>query len=52
MSTEPKKPGKGIWALPLLLAVPFLAVLAFAAVRFGPTILRVINVIIKAAVVS
>ena len=52
MSTEPKKNGKRVWILPLLLALPFLAAIAFAAVRFGPTLLRLISVAIKAAVVS
>ena len=52
MSTEPKKGGKGSLALPLLLALPFLAAIAFAAVRFGPALVRLINVAIKAAVVS
>ena len=52
MSTEPKKHGRTGRALPLLLALPFLAVIAFAAVRFGPSLIRMINVMIKAAVVS
>ena len=52
MSTEAKKRGKGKWALPLLLALPFLALIAFAAVRFGPRLLQLINVAIKAVVVS
>ena len=38
--------------MPLLLALPFLAAIAFAAVRFGPTLLRLINVMIKAAVMA
>ena len=38
--------------LPLVLALPFLAVIAFAAVRFGPRIMELINVAIKAVVVS
>ena len=52
MNTETKKRGKGGWALPLLLALPFLAVIAFAAVRFGPQLVQLINVLIKTAVVS
>ena len=52
MSTEDKKQKKGGWALPLLLALPFLAAAAFAALRFGPALLKWINVVIKAAVVS
>ena len=38
--------------MPLLLALPFLAVIAFAAIRFGPRLLELINVAIKGAVVS
>lgn len=52
MSTEKKKPGRGVWLMPLLLALPFLAAVVFAALRFGPALLRVINVVIKAAVVA
>ena len=52
MNTETKRPGKGRWVLPLVLALPFLAVIAFAAVRFGPRIMELINVAIKAVVVS
>ena len=52
VSTEKKKPGRGVWLMPLLLALPFLAAVVFAALRFGPALLRVINVVIKAAVVA
>ncbi len=52
MSTERKTGGRGRWALPLLLALPFLAAIAFAAIRFGPRLLELINVAIKGAVVS
>ena len=52
MSTEAKKCGKGKWALPLLLALPFLAVIIFAAVRFGPLLLQLISAAIKGTVVS
>ena len=52
MNTEKKNGGKGRWALPLLLALPFLALIAFAAVRFGPRVMELINVAIKAVVVS
>ena len=52
MSTEQKNRGKGRWALPLLLALPFLAAVAFVAFRFGPLLLDIINVAIKGAVVS
>ena len=38
--------------MPLVLALPFLAAIAFAAVKFGPTLLRMINVMIKAAVMA
>ena len=52
MSTDKKKTGKGRWLAPLLLALPFLAAIAFAAVRFGPKLLELVNVAIKAVVVS
>ena len=52
VSTDAKKHGKARWALPLLLALPFLAAIAFAVVRFGPSLLEIINVAIKGAVVS
>ena len=52
VSTERKTRGAGRWFLPLLLALPFLAVIVFAAVRFGPRLLEMINVAIKGAVVS
>ena len=38
--------------MPLLLALPFLAVIAFAAVRFGPVLIELINIAIKGTVVS
>ena len=38
--------------MPLLLALPFLAVIAFAAVRFGPRLIEIINGAIKGVVVS
>lgn len=52
MSTEPKTPGKRRWIYPLLIALPFLAVIALALIRFGTPLLNIINVLIKAAVVS
>ena len=52
MSTETKKRGKGKWALPVLLALPFLAVIIYATVRFGPILLQVISAAIKGTVVS
>ena len=52
MNTERKNRGKGRWLLPLLFALPFLAAIAFAVIRFGPRLLEIINVAIKGAVVS
>ena len=52
MNTEHKSGSKRSWLPPLLLALPFLAALAFAAVKFGPLLIRLINVMIKAAVVA
>ena len=47
-----KKNGKGVWAAPLLLALPLLALLAAAVIRYGPALVRLINVMIKAAVTA
>ena len=52
MNTEHKSGNRKLWLGPVLLALPFLAVIGIAAVRLGPTILRVISVLIKGAVVS
>ena len=52
VSTERKKRRAGRWLVPLLLALPFLAAIAFAAIRFGPRLIEIINVAIKGAVVS
>ena len=52
MSTETKAPGRGRWTLPLLLALPYLAVLGYLVYRFGPTIIQLLNAAVKAAVVS
>ncbi|MBR6443390.1 MAG: hypothetical protein IKS46_06865 [Clostridia bacterium] len=52
MSTDAKKRGRRRWALPLLLALPFLAALIFAAVRFGPILLQLTSAAIKGTVVS
>ena len=52
MSTERKSKDRGRWALPLLLALLFLAAVLFAAFRFGPKLIQLINVALKAAVVS
>ena len=51
MNTE-KIPGKGKWAMPLVMALPFLAAIAFAALRFGPKIMQLLNAAVKAAVVQ
>ena len=45
------RPGKGVWLAPVLLALPVLAALAFAAVRFGPLAVKLINAAVKATVV-
>lgn len=52
MSTERNVPGKRIWLYPLLLALPMLAAIAFAAVRFGPVLMKLISAAVKMAVVS
>ncbi len=52
MNTERNVPGKKIWLMPLLLALPFLALLAFAAFRFGPALLRLISAAVKLVVVA
>ena len=51
MSTENRKPGKGIWLAPVLLALPILAALTLIALRFGPLIVKLINAAVKATVV-
>ena len=51
MNTDAKT-GKARWVFPLLLALPFLALIALALIRYGTPLLNLINVIIKAAVVS
>ena len=52
VSTERKDRREGGWLLPLLLALPFVAALIFAAIRFGPRVIKLINVAIKGTVVS
>ena len=52
MSTERKKRRAGRWLIPMLLALPFLAAVAFAAIRFGPRLIEIINVAVKGAVLS
>ena len=51
MSTDQKVRGKGRWLAPALLALPFLAAIAFAAVKVGPLLLDLISVAIKGTVV-
>jgi len=52
VNTEHKSGSKRSWLPPLLLAVPYLAVIFYAVYRLGPTLLRVISVLIKGTVVS
>lgn len=42
--------GKKMWLTPLLLALPFAAVMGYAAVRYGRTIQNMIHVVIKLVV--
>ena len=51
MSTEKERPGRGVWLMPFLLALPILAGMAFIALRYGPTIVKLINAAAKATVV-
>ena len=50
MSTEKKRPERHLWLAPILLALPILAAMAFAAIRFGPLIVKLIKAV-KATVV-
>lgn len=52
MNIERKTPGKGIWFIPLLLAIPFLAAMIFASLRFGPLIMKLLSAAVKTAVVQ
>ena len=53
MSTETRRRKKGgIFLLPFLTALPMIAVLAFLAFRFGPTIRKLISILIKMAVTA
>ncbi len=52
VSTDQKTRGKSRWLTPALLALPFLAAIAFAAVKIGPQLLELINVAIKGTVVK
>jgi len=40
----------GVLMLPILTAAPLIAALAFLMIRFGPTIRKLINILIKMAV--
>jgi len=51
VSTEKERPGRGVWLMPFLLALPILAGMAFIALRYGPTIVKLINAAVKATVV-
>lgn len=52
MSTEAKSRGKGRWVFPLLIALPFLAVITLILIRYGTSLLNMINVLIKTVVTS
>lgn len=54
MEEEQKKTGKGVWKwfLPLILALPLLGAAAFALNRWGDTLQDIVNILIKAVVVS
>jgi len=52
VNTDHSVRGKKTWLLPLLLAVPFLAVIAFGAVRFGPVLTQILSAAVKAVVVQ
>ncbi len=51
MSTKTgKKPGRGLYFLPLLLAAPMLAAGALAVLRYGPRVQKLLNILIKMVV--
>ena len=53
VSTEKgKKQGAGIYLLPVLAALPLTGLLAFALIRFGPVIRKLIGIVIKLAVTA
>ena len=52
VNTEQKSGGRARWLMPLALALPFVAAVIFAAVRFGPRLVELLNVAIKGTVVS
>lgn len=51
MSTESKR-STGLWALPLLMTLPLAGAMAFAVLRMGPVVHKLIHVLIKLAVVQ
>ena len=53
MSTEKHIARKtGVLLLPVLTAAPIIAALAFAIIRFGPTIRKLLNILIKMVVTA
>jgi hypothetical protein len=56
VSTETRVPGKGgrhlSWFGPVLLALPFIFALIFAALRWGELLKNLVHVAIKMAVIS
>ena len=51
MNTERREKGRGIWLMPVLLALPFAAVMIWCAYRFGPDLMKLISAAVKAMVV-
>ncbi len=51
MSTEHKGKGRGIWLVPVLLALPFAAILIYGVSRFGPDLMKLVSAAVKAMVV-
>ena len=53
MSTEKHTVRKaGVLFLPVVMAAPIIAALVFLIARFGPTIRKLLNILIKMAVAS
>ncbi len=53
VSTESRRgKGIGIYLLPLLMALPFVGVLILGALRFGPTVMKIIGIMIKLVVTA
>lgn len=51
MSTEPQPRGKlRVFWLPVLAAIPVIAGVLFLALRYGPTLLKLLGILIKMAV--